>query len=109
MKNLTAGAYFWIVSRKEKKESQLFLTFSAELSALKAQFTRSSEWHLSSPPPEPQIWICKPTSSNQGRGIFLLKNEAEVNSLQVKLHNVEEDPMYQKLPYKTPPARIVQR
>uniref|UniRef100_A0ABM5EKN7 Inactive polyglycylase TTLL10 isoform X1 n=2 Tax=Pogona vitticeps TaxID=103695 RepID=A0ABM5EKN7_9SAUR len=58
---------------------------------------------------EPQIWICKPTSSNQGRGIFLLKNEAEVNSLQVKLHNVEEDPMYQKLPYKTPPARIVQR
>ncbi|KAJ7306396.1 hypothetical protein JRQ81_009742 [Phrynocephalus forsythii] len=58
---------------------------------------------------EPEIWICKPTSSNQGRGIFLLRNEAEVNDLQSKLHNIEEDPTYRKLPYKIPPARIVQR
>ncbi|XP_053256745.1 inactive polyglycylase TTLL10 isoform X4 [Podarcis raffonei] len=58
---------------------------------------------------EPQIWICKPTSSNQGRGIFLLKNQSEVNSLQAKLLSIEEDPMYKKLPYKIPPARIVQR
>uniref|UniRef100_A0A8D2IZV3 Tubulin tyrosine ligase like 10 n=1 Tax=Varanus komodoensis TaxID=61221 RepID=A0A8D2IZV3_VARKO len=58
---------------------------------------------------EPQIWICKPTSSNQGRGIFLLKNQAEVNELEAKLHSLEEDPQYKKLPYKIPPARIVQR
>ncbi|XP_060132187.1 inactive polyglycylase TTLL10 isoform X2 [Zootoca vivipara] len=58
---------------------------------------------------EPQIWICKPTSSNQGRGIFLLKNQSEVNNLQAKLLSIEEDPMYKKLPYKIPPARIVQR
>ncbi|XP_063001524.1 inactive polyglycylase TTLL10 [Elgaria multicarinata webbii] len=58
---------------------------------------------------EPHIWICKPTSSNQGRGIFLLKNQTEVKELEAKLHSMEEDPQYKKLPYKNPPARIVQR
>ncbi|XP_062821599.1 inactive polyglycylase TTLL10 isoform X3 [Anolis carolinensis] len=58
---------------------------------------------------EPHIWICKPTSSNQGRGIFLLKNQVEVKDLQARLQNIEEDPMYKKLPYRIPPARIVQR
>ncbi|TFK13909.1 sodium/hydrogen exchanger 1 [Platysternon megacephalum] len=56
-----------------------------------------------------QIWICKPTSSNQGRGIFLLKNQAGVNLLQAKLQSIEEDPLYKKVPYKAPQARIVQR
>ncbi|XP_039364968.1 inactive polyglycylase TTLL10 [Mauremys reevesii] len=56
-----------------------------------------------------QIWICKPTCSNQGRGIFLLKNQAGVNSLQAKLQSIEEDPLYKKVPYKAPQARIVQR
>ncbi|XP_042335782.1 LOW QUALITY PROTEIN: inactive polyglycylase TTLL10 [Sceloporus undulatus] len=58
---------------------------------------------------EPHIWICKPTSSNQGRGIFLLKNQAEVKDLQTKLQSIEDDPLYRKLPYRIPPARIVQR
>nr|XP_060614962.1 inactive polyglycylase TTLL10 [Anolis sagrei ordinatus] len=58
---------------------------------------------------EPHIWICKPTSSNQGRGIFLVKNQAEVNDLQTRLQSIEEDPVYKKLPYRIPPARIVQR
>ncbi|XP_053136896.1 inactive polyglycylase TTLL10 isoform X2 [Hemicordylus capensis] len=58
---------------------------------------------------EPHIWICKPTGSNQGRGIFLLKNYASVRELQAKLLSVEEDPMYKKVPYKIPQARIVQR
>ncbi|XP_074831892.1 inactive polyglycylase TTLL10 isoform X2 [Carettochelys insculpta] len=56
-----------------------------------------------------QIWICKPTSSNQGRGIFLLKNQAGVKSLQARLQSIEEDPLYKKVPYKAPQARIVQR
>ncbi|KAM7139428.1 inactive polyglycylase TTLL10 isoform 1-T3 [Macrochelys suwanniensis] len=56
-----------------------------------------------------QIWICKPTCSNQGRGIFLLKNQAGVDSLQAKLQSIEEDPLYRKVPYKAPQARIVQR
>ncbi|XP_070812275.1 inactive polyglycylase TTLL10 [Pituophis catenifer annectens] len=58
---------------------------------------------------EPHIWICKPTSSNQGRGIFLLKSQAEVRSLQAKLQSVEDESTYKKLPYKLPQARIVQR
>ncbi|KAM3824269.1 inactive polyglycylase TTLL10 isoform 1-T1 [Vipera latastei] len=59
---------------------------------------------------EPQIWICKPTSSNQGRGIFLLKSQAEVRSLQAKLQVTEDETGgYKKLPYKLPQARIVQR
>ncbi|XP_068772293.1 inactive polyglycylase TTLL10 isoform X1 [Struthio camelus] len=57
---------------------------------------------------EEQIWICKPTCSNQGRGIFLLKNQAAVNTLQAKLHSTEED-LNKKVPCKAPQARIVQR
>ncbi|XP_029433938.1 inactive polyglycylase TTLL10 isoform X3 [Rhinatrema bivittatum] len=56
-----------------------------------------------------QIWICKPTSLNQGRGIFLLKRQVEVESLRVQLENMEEDMLNRKLPYKLPPARIVQK
>ncbi|XP_067422757.1 inactive polyglycylase TTLL10 [Emydura macquarii macquarii] len=56
-----------------------------------------------------QIWICKPTCSNQGRGIFLLKTQAGVSSLRAKLQSIEEDPLYKKVPYKAPQARIVQR
>ncbi|XP_072740416.1 inactive polyglycylase TTLL10 [Ciconia boyciana] len=58
---------------------------------------------------EEQIWICKPSCSNQGRGIFLLKNPAAVNSLQAKLRSTEEYPRNKRVPYKSPQARIVQR
>ncbi|KAK2521690.1 Ttll10 [Columba guinea] len=58
---------------------------------------------------EEQIWICKPSCSNQGRGIFLLKNEAAVHTLQAKLLSTEEHLLSKKMPYKVPQARIVQR
>ncbi|XP_010082254.1 PREDICTED: inactive polyglycylase TTLL10, partial [Pterocles gutturalis] len=58
---------------------------------------------------EEQIWICKPSCSNQGRGIFLLKNPAAVNTLQAELHSTEEYLLNTKAPYKAPQARIVQR
>lgn len=58
---------------------------------------------------EDQIWICKPSCSNQGRGIFLLKNPAAVNTLQAKLHSTEENLLNKRVPYKAPQARIVQR
>ncbi|KAM9217786.1 inactive polyglycylase TTLL10 [Leptosomus discolor] len=58
---------------------------------------------------EEQIWICKPSCSNQGRGIFLLKNPAAVNTLRAKLHSAEEDLLRKRVPYKAPQARIVQR
>ncbi|XP_007943690.1 inactive polyglycylase TTLL10 [Orycteropus afer afer] len=58
---------------------------------------------------ETQTWICKPTASNQGKGIFLLRNQEEVNSLQAKTQSMEIDPAYRKMPFRAPQARIVQR
>ncbi|XP_010134571.1 PREDICTED: inactive polyglycylase TTLL10, partial [Buceros rhinoceros silvestris] len=56
-----------------------------------------------------QIWICKPSCSNQGQGIFLLKNPAAVTTLQAKLHGAEKHLLGKRVSYKAPPARIVQR
>nr|XP_033777080.1 inactive polyglycylase TTLL10 isoform X2 [Geotrypetes seraphini] len=58
---------------------------------------------------EGQTWICKPTSLNQGRGIFLLKTQEDMDSLRVQLDNTEEDLLNRKLTFKLPQARIVQR
>ncbi|NXI40103.1 TTL10 polyglycylase, partial [Galbula dea] len=55
-----------------------------------------------------QIWICKPSCSNQGRGIFLLKDPAAVSSLQAKLQSTEEQ-LLKKMWSRAPQARIVQR
>ncbi|NWX22427.1 TTL10 polyglycylase, partial [Aegotheles bennettii] len=58
---------------------------------------------------EGQMWICKPSCSNQGQGIFLLKSPAALNSIQAKLHSFEERLLSKKVPQKAPQARIVQR
>ncbi|MBN3294667.1 TTL10 polyglycylase, partial [Polypterus senegalus] len=56
-----------------------------------------------------QVWICKPTGLNQGRGIFLLKTSGDVDAFREKLQNIENDPVYKKQPFRFPQARIVQR
>ncbi|KAM5320126.1 inactive polyglycylase TTLL10 [Glossophaga mutica] len=60
---------------------------------------------------ETQTWICKPTASNQGKGIFLLRHQEEVAALQAKTQSIEEDPVHRKmaLPVRAPQARVVQR
>ncbi|KAK2499888.1 hypothetical protein MC885_008302 [Smutsia gigantea] len=58
---------------------------------------------------ETQIWICKPTASNQGKGIFLLRNQEEVAALQAKIQSIEDDPIYRTMPFRAPQARVVQR
>ncbi|NXS55814.1 TTL10 polyglycylase, partial [Brachypteracias leptosomus] len=55
---------------------------------------------------EEQIWICKPSCSNQGRGIFLLPTPAALSTLQAQLSSPEE--LKKKMPHKAPRARIVQ-
>ncbi|KFP08423.1 Protein polyglycylase TTLL10, partial [Calypte anna] len=52
---------------------------------------------------EEQIWICKPSGSNQGQGIF-----PALNNFQARLHRREENPP-STVPHKAPRARIVQR
>ncbi|XP_044133475.1 inactive polyglycylase TTLL10 [Bufo gargarizans] len=54
-----------------------------------------------------QTWICKPTGLNQGRGIYLLKNQEQMSALRCQMLSVIEDS--RKPPCKGPQARIVQR
>ncbi|XP_072831783.1 inactive polyglycylase TTLL10 isoform X2 [Vicugna pacos] len=58
---------------------------------------------------ETQMWICKPTASNQGKGIFLVRNREEVAALQAKTQSIEDAPTYHKMPPRVPQARVVQR
>ncbi|XP_045402538.1 inactive polyglycylase TTLL10 [Lemur catta] len=58
---------------------------------------------------ETQMWICKPTASNQGKGIFLLRSQEEVAALQAKTQSTEDDPSYRRMPFRAPQARVVQR
>ncbi|KAM8787504.1 inactive polyglycylase TTLL10 isoform 2-T2 [Rhynchonycteris naso] len=58
---------------------------------------------------ETQMWICKPTASNQGKGIFLLQSQDEVSALQAKIQSMEDDASYRKMPFRAPQARVVQR
>ncbi|XP_073441420.1 inactive polyglycylase TTLL10 [Dendrobates tinctorius] len=54
-----------------------------------------------------QMWICKPTGLNQGRGIYLLKNQEQIIALRCQTLSIMEDS--RKPPSKGPQARIVQR
>ncbi|XP_040181927.1 inactive polyglycylase TTLL10 [Rana temporaria] len=56
-----------------------------------------------------ETWICKPTGLNQGRGIYLLKNQEQVDTLQSQIQTMMENSMAKKIPAKCPQARIVQR
>uniref|UniRef100_A0A8C2VHE8 Protein polyglycylase TTLL10 n=2 Tax=Chinchilla lanigera TaxID=34839 RepID=A0A8C2VHE8_CHILA len=58
---------------------------------------------------ETQIWICKPTASNQGKGIFLIRSQEELTTLQAKIQSAEDGPLHCKTPFRGPHARVVQR
>uniref|UniRef100_A0A8C8ZI74 Tubulin tyrosine ligase like 10 n=1 Tax=Prolemur simus TaxID=1328070 RepID=A0A8C8ZI74_PROSS len=42
-------------------------------------------------------------------GIFLLRNQEEVAALQAKTQSTEDDPIYRRMPFRAPQARVVQR
>lgn len=55
------------------------------------------------------MWICKPTGLNQGRGIFLLKNQEDIAAFRLKLQNMEDEKANRKMHQRQPQARIVQQ
>ncbi|XP_067382940.1 protein polyglycylase TTLL10 isoform X2 [Channa argus] len=57
---------------------------------------------------ESHMWICKPTGLNQGRGIFLLKNQDDVAAFRLKLHHIEDSQANKKMHHLQPQAHIVQ-
>ncbi|XP_068607168.1 protein polyglycylase TTLL10 [Brachionichthys hirsutus] len=57
---------------------------------------------------ESQMWICKPTGLNQGKGIFLLKGPEDVDAFRLKLHHVEASQASRKTHHCRSQARIVQ-
>ncbi|XP_028920458.1 inactive polyglycylase TTLL10 isoform X2 [Ornithorhynchus anatinus] len=58
---------------------------------------------------ETQMWICKPTSSNQGKGIFLLQRLEDVASLLMDINTLEGKSSYRRLSFRGSQPRIVQR
>ncbi|XP_043919526.1 inactive polyglycylase TTLL10 [Protopterus annectens] len=58
---------------------------------------------------EKQLWICKPTGLNQGRGIFLLKSPEDVAAFRANLQSIDDNPLYKKQPFRSPQARVMQR
>lgn len=56
------------------------------------------------------MWICKPTGLNQGRGIFLLKNQEDIAAFRLKLQKtMEEGQAKRKMHHQQPQALIVQQ
>ncbi|XP_077432304.1 protein polyglycylase TTLL10 [Vanacampus margaritifer] len=55
-----------------------------------------------------QMWICKPTGLNQGRGIFLLKSMEDVAALKLKLQHMDDLRTNTKTLHRRPQAYIVQ-
>ncbi|XP_078415327.1 protein polyglycylase TTLL10-like [Cetorhinus maximus] len=56
-----------------------------------------------------QIWICKPSNLQEGRGIFLLKSREDLAVFRAKLISVEENPMIKPSYYNSIIHRVVQR
>ncbi|KAG8002861.1 Protein polyglycylase TTLL10 [Nibea albiflora] len=57
---------------------------------------------------ESDMWICKPTGLNQGRGIFLLKSQEDVAAFRLRLQHMEDSQASRKMHHRQPQARVVQ-
>ncbi|XP_057684366.1 protein polyglycylase TTLL10 [Corythoichthys intestinalis] len=55
-----------------------------------------------------EMWICKPTGLNQGRGIFLLRSAEDVAALKLKLQHKGELHGNKKMLHRQPQAYVVQ-
>ncbi|XP_067826146.1 protein polyglycylase TTLL10-like [Heptranchias perlo] len=56
-----------------------------------------------------QIWICKPSNLQEGRGIFLLRSREDLAVFRAKLESIEENPLIKAPQYNSSIHRVVQR
>lgn len=58
---------------------------------------------------ETQMWICKPSGLNQGRGIFLLKSQEDIRAFRLKLQNMEDSQAGRRMLQRQPQPYIIQQ
>jgi len=59
-------------------------------------------------PAEDEIWICKPTGKNQGKGIFLVRSPLDLQEADAENEEINQQNQKQKKQRK-PMNRIIQR
>lgn len=57
---------------------------------------------------EDEIWICKPTGKNQGKGIFLVRSLLDLQQVDAENEEIRQQNLKQKT-HKKPMGRIIQR
>ncbi|KAK1801806.1 hypothetical protein P4O66_022447, partial [Electrophorus voltai] len=60
-------------------------------------------------PGKGNMWICKPTGLNQGRGIFLLQTPEDITAFRARIQNIADSLTNRKIPSCMQQAQIVQR
>ncbi|XP_068196544.1 protein polyglycylase TTLL10 [Antennarius striatus] len=91
--------------RRLKMEDFIPTTFRLDLRAEREAFFAQQEGMSNN---ESQMWICKPTGLNQGKGIFLMKGPEDVDAFRLKLHHMEDGQTSRTAHHRQPQARIVQ-
>ncbi|XP_035501982.2 protein polyglycylase TTLL10 [Scophthalmus maximus] len=91
--------------RRLKMEEFIPTTFRMDVREEREAFFGQQEGVRSNS--ESCMWICKPTGLNQGRGIFLLKSQDDIDAFRLKLQHMEES-QANKMHHCQPQARIVQ-
>uniref|UniRef100_A0A096MCE3 Tubulin tyrosine ligase like 10 n=1 Tax=Poecilia formosa TaxID=48698 RepID=A0A096MCE3_POEFO len=89
-------------SRRLKMEEFIPTTFRMDVKEEREDF-------FSRIAPQNNMWICKPTGLNRGKGIFLLKNQEDVAEFRLKLQKMEELQADRKTPHRRIQPHIVQR
>ncbi|XP_069382824.1 protein polyglycylase TTLL10 isoform X2 [Paralichthys olivaceus] len=91
--------------RRLKMEEFIPTTFRMDVREEREAFFAKQEGDKKN---ESLMWICKPTGLNQGRGIFLLKNQEDLTALRLKLQHMDDSQANKKLHHCQSQARIVQ-
>ncbi|XP_072223862.1 protein polyglycylase TTLL10 [Leuresthes tenuis] len=91
--------------RRMKMEEFIPVTFRMDVRQEREAFFAQQEGVSNS---ETRMWICKPTSLNQGKGISLLKSREDVAAFKLKLQHMEDSQAIRKPHQRQAQAYIVQ-